>query len=458
MTTRILLADDDAALLRVIQFKLKQRGYDVTAVSDGEQALQALKESRYDLLLSDMRMPRLDGLELLEETRRVQPDLEIILITAYATVSQAVEAVKLGAFDYLTKPFEDGQLFVAIDKALKFRQLWDENRYLRGQLSGRQYLDGIVGVSRPFKQMMAMVEKIAPTDATVLLIGPSGTGKEVIARAIHHRSHRSEGAFVAVKCAAIPRDLIESELFGHVKGAFSGAVKDKKGKFELAEGGTLLLDETGELGIDLQAKLLRVIQERTVEPVGAERKHDIDIRLIAATNSDLRKQVALGNFREDLFYRLNVIPIHVPPLAQRREDIPILVRKFLERFSEGAEIILADELMQVLVDHPWPGNIRELENLIERMVILRRSDRLTTADLPADFASVVSEETAVPSSPQPTSNHLTFHEAEKKLILDALTKSGWNRSKAAKDLNIPRHVLIYRMKKYGLFYDSPTTG
>ncbi len=458
MATRILLADDDAALLRVIQFKLKQRGYDVTAVSDGEQALQALKESRYDLLLSDMRMPKLDGLELLEEARQVQPDLEIILITAYATVSQAVEAVKLGAFDYLTKPFEDGQLFVAIDKALKFRQLQDENRYLRGQLSGRQYLDGIVGVSRPFKQMMAMVEKIAPTDATVLLTGPSGTGKEVIARAIHHRSHRSEGAFVAVNCAAIPRDLIESELFGHVKGAFTGAVKDKKGKFELAEGGSLLLDEIGELSIDLQAKLLRVIQERTVEPVGAERKRDIDIRLIAATNSDLRKQVALGKFREDLFYRLNVIPIHVPPLAQRRDDIPILTRKFLERFSDGAEIILADELMQVLVDHPWPGNIRELENLIERMVILRRSDRLTTADLPADFASVVSEETAASSSPQPSSNHLTFHEAEKKLILDALTKSGWNRSKAAKDLNIPRHVLIYRMKKYGLFYDSPTTA
>jgi len=456
MAVRILLADDDAALLRVIQFKLKQRGYEVTAVTDGEQALQALRNARFDLLLSDMRMPKLDGLELLEQAKEIQPDLEVILITAYATVSQAVEAVKLGAFDYLTKPFEDGQLFVAIDKALKFRKLQDENRYLRGQLSGRQYLDSIVGVSPPFKQMMAMVEKIAPTEATVLLTGPSGTGKEVIARAIHHRSRRSENEFVAVNCAAIPRDLIESELFGHVKGAFTGAVRDKKGKFELAEGSTLLLDEIGDLGIDLQAKLLRVIQERTVEPVGAERKIDIDVRLIAATNSDLRKQVALGKFREDLFYRLNVIPIPVPALARRREDIPILVREFLRRFAGGDDITVDDNLGALLLDHPWPGNIRELENLIERMVILRRSDRLTAADLPADFVSIVPDE-VTPSSP-PTEDRLTFHEAEKKLIMDALTTAGWNRTKAAKDLNIPRHVLIYRMKKYGLSHDNRTHG
>jgi len=301
-----------------------------------------------------------------------------------------------------------------------------------------------------------MVEKIAPTEATVLLTGPSGTGKEVIARAIHHRSRRSENEFVAVNCAAIPRDLIESELFGHVKGAFTGAVRDKKGKFELAEGSTLLLDEIGDLGIDLQAKLLRVIQERTVEPVGAERKIDIDVRLIAATNSDLRKQVALGKFREDLFYRLNVIPIPVPALARRREDIPILVREFLRRFAGGDDITVDDNLGALLLDHPWPGNIRELENLIERMVILRRSDRLTAADLPADFVSIVPDE-VTPSSP-PTEDRLTFHEAEKKLIMDALTTAGWNRTKAAKDLNIPRHVLIYRMKKYGLSHDNRTHG
>lgn len=452
MSIRILLADDDAALLRVIQYKLKQRQFDVTAVADGALALKALNESHYDLLLPDMRMPKLSGIELLEKAKQIQPDLEVILITAFAAISQAVEAVKLGAFDYLTKPFEDEQLFVAIDKALKFRALRDENRYLKGQLTGRDYLSGIVGVSPQYRKMMAMVEKIAPTDATVLLTGPSGTGKEVIARAIHHRSRRSQNELVAVNCAAIPKDLIESELFGHVKGAFTGAVKDKRGKFELAEGGSLLLDEIGDLGIDLQAKLLRVIQERVVEPLGSESKREIDVRLMAATNVDLRKQVALGKFREDLFYRLNVIPIHVPPLIDRREDIPILTREFTKRFGAGSDIQVADDLMTILVDHSWPGNIRELENLIERMVILRRSDQLTVTDLPAEFDKVFTAES--PTTVQSPSESLTFHEAEKKLIVEALSKSAGNKSLAAKNLNIPRHVLVYRMKKYDLFYDS----
>jgi two-component system NtrC family response regulator len=453
MRVKILLADDDAALRRVIQFKLKQMGYDVTVAADGEEALAILKNNRFDLLLTDMRMPKLNGIELLERAKQVQPELEVILITAYATISQAVQAVKLGAFDYLTKPFEDEQLYVAIDKALRFRKLEDENKQLKGKLAGKEYLKRIVGVSRPFKELMETVEKIAPTDATVLLSGESGTGKEVIARTIHYKSLRSDRDFIAVNCAAIPKELIESELFGHVKGAFTGAVRDKKGKFELADGGTLFLDEISELGIELQAKLLRVIQEREIEPVGSEKKTAIDVRIIAATNINLKERVSTGKFREDLYYRLNVIPLHVPSLRERREDIPVLVKEFLHKFGRGQKIEIDAELMEALENYDWPGNIRELENLIERMVILRKKDKLTLADLPDDFAT---ERAVGPAETTPVAlDNLTFHEAEKKLIVDALNKSSWNKSKAAKRLNIPRHVLIYRMKKYGIFYNEP---
>lgn len=432
----------------MIQFKLKQKGFDVTAVEDGLQAYESLKAARFDLLLSDMKMPGLNGIELLEKSKEVQPDLEVVLITAHATIGEAVEAVKLGAFDYLTKPFEDGQLFAAIDKALKFKKLEDENRALREQLSGEKILKNVVGISKRFKDMVALVDKVAPTEATILLTGESGTGKEVFARAIHLRSLRADKPFVPVNCAAIPRELLESELFGHVKGAFTGAIKDRKGKFELANGGTLLLDEISELSIELQAKLLRVIQERIVEPVGAEIAREIDIRLIAATNIDLKKRVEQGRFREDLYYRLNIIPIEIPALRERVDDIPVLARKFLNRFSPDQKIDLDDRLLTMLANYAWPGNIRELENLIERMVILRKSNLLTSADLPPDFGRV--RQVAVENKPQSFAGDLTFHEAQKKIIIEALEKHSWNKSKAARHLDIPRHVLIYRMKKYGL--------
>lgn len=442
---RILLADDDDALRRVIEFKLKQKKFAVTAVEDGRKALEQLKQNSFDLLLTDMKMPGLSGIELLEQSKTIRPDLQVILITAHATVTQAVQAVKLGAFDYLTKPFEDEQLFVAIDKALRFRQLADENKYLRGRLQGNDFLSKIVGISRPFKDMMQLIEKIAPTDATVLITGESGTGKELVARAIHCQSGRSQGRFVAVNCAAIPKELIESELFGHTRGAFTGAVRDKKGKFELAAGGTLLLDEIGELSVELQAKLLRVVQERVIEPLGSEEQLEIDVRLLAATNQNLRKRVADGSFREDLFYRLNVIPVAVPPLRERVDDIPVLVHEFLKKFSKDKQVTIDNQLMDRLANHNWPGNIRELENMIERIVILRQTDRLTLADLPDDFNISDHGRASAPTAPE-----LTFHEAEEKIIMDALQKCEWNRTRAAKLLNIPRHVLIYRMKKYGL--------
>jgi DNA-binding NtrC family response regulator len=447
---RILLADDDASLRRVLQFKLEKEGHDVTAVEDGEAALNQLRSDRWDLLLSDIRMPIVDGVELLELAKQLQPGLKVILITAHATVSQAVQAVKLGAFDYITKPFEDDELTTAIDRAGTFRELEKENKQLRVRLEVSEPASKLLGVSRPFKKMMEVISRIAPTDANVLLSGPSGTGKELVARTIHAKSGRADGKFVAVNCGAIPAALIESELFGHVKGAFTGAIRDKKGKFELADGGTILLDEISELPIDHQVKLLRVLQERTIEPVGSEISRRIDVRVIGATNADLRRRVKQGKFREDLFYRLNVIPIVIPSLAERCDDIQLLTKEFIRRFEPNSKIKASRELLERLTAYSWPGNVRELENLIERLTIMRGSNTLSVKDLPADFDLPVSDDLDIEMS-----GHLTFHEAEEKLIRDALDKCGWNKSKAAKYLNIPRHVLLYRMKKFDIRENSP---
>lgn len=469
MNIRILLADDDASLRRVIEVKLKQKGYHVTAVEDGVEAMLELQRNRHDLLLTDMKMPNMDGINLLERARAIVPGLQIIIMTAFATISQAVEAVKRGAFDYLTKPFEDEQLFVAIEKAIRFRRLEEENRTLKEQV-GDRYLKHFVGTSKPFREMMSLIDKVAPTDATILITGESGSGKELTARAIHLKSNRSTSAFVPVNCAAIPRELIESELFGHVRGAFTGAIKDKKGKFALADGGTLFLDEISELGIDLQAKLLRSIQNRVIEPVGSEKPIEVDVRLVAATNVQLKDQVAVGKFREDLFYRLNVIPINVPRLRDRRDDIPVLTRAFLQKLDTGKQLTIEDTLIERLVAYDWPGNIRELENLIERMVILRKSDTINIGDLPDDFGRLI-DTTGIPILNAPVSGKssateivghgglppegsipesVSFYEAQRQLILKALEKCNWNKSKAAEYLQIPRHILVYRLKQLGI--------
>lgn len=446
---RILLADDDYSVRRVLQFKLEKKGFKVDSVADGLQAVEALKSTPFDLLLSDIRMPKMDGIKLLREAKSVQPNIKVILITAHATVNQAVQAVKLGAFDYITKPFEDEELFVAIEKALQFEKLEFENKKLRGRLKKAESDKKLVGASKPFRQLKSMIHKIADTDATILVTGESGTGKEVVARTIHQESSRADQEFIAVNCAAIPRELIESELFGHVKGAFTGAVRDKKGKFELADEGTLLLDEISELAIDMQAKLLRVLQESVVEPVGAETRRPIDVRLIAASNVDLRARVQSGKFREDLFYRLNVVPLHVPSLRERRDDIPLLAREFLRKYARQDEIGLESKLLDKLMEHDWPGNVRELENLIARMVILRRGSKLTVKDLPDDFGQFNPRE----DGNNERESQVTLEEAEKNLIVEALEKTAWNKTKAAKRLNIPRHVLIYRLKKFGI--ESP---
>ncbi len=445
---KILLADDDNGLRRVIQYKLQQKNYEVTAVINGEQALKAVQKEKFDLVLSDMKMPKLSGIELLEKIKEIQPELEVILITAHADISQAVLAVKIGAFDYLPKPFDDDQLFLTVEKALKVKRLEDENRVLKKKLRKHNKPFHITGISKPYKELQELIKKVAPSDATVLLYGASGTGKEVLAKMIHIQSSRSDHEMITVNCAAIPTDLLESELFGHKKGSFTGAVQDKKGKFELAHNSTLFLDEISELPIELQAKLLRAIQERVIEPVGSEISKEVDIRLITATNQNLKEKVAQGLFREDLYYRLNVIPIALPSLSERKDDILILAEGFLHKFAPHAEIKLSPELKEILLNHNWPGNIRELENLIERMVILRTKDILTKNDLPNDF-EIDNNDNNSKISPQ--SDQVTFYEAEIKLIKDALLKTSNNKSKAAKLLKIPRHVLIYRMKKYNLF-------
>jgi two-component system NtrC family response regulator len=444
---KILLVDDDSSVRRVLQFKLQKRGFTVDTAADGLLALQTLKEKSFDLLLSDIRMPKMDGIALLNEAKSAQPNIKVILITAHATVTQAVQAVKLGAFDYITKPFEDDELYVAIDKALQFEKLESENKKLRGQLKKAESDKQLIGASKPFRQLKSMIRKIADTDATILISGESGTGKELVARTIHHESSRAENDFIAVNCAAIPKELIESELFGHVKGAFTGAVRDKKGKFELAHEGTLLLDEISELAIDLQAKLLRVLQENVIEPVGSETRRPVDVRLLAASNVDLRDRVRSGKFREDLYYRLNVVPLHVPGLQERREDIPLLAREFVRKHGGKDEISLDPKLVEALMKYNWPGNVRELENLIARMVILRRGNKLTVKDLPEDFGQFDPRE----ENTGTTGNaRMTLEEAEKTMIIEALEKTGWNKSKAAKRLDIPRHVLIYRLKKFGI--------
>ncbi|MFH1699701.1 MAG: sigma-54 dependent transcriptional regulator [Candidatus Zixiibacteriota bacterium] len=443
---RILFADDDKSVRRVIQFKLEKQGHTVMAVEDGLKALDALKSQRFDLLLSDIRMPGLDGLQLLGQAKKILPDLKTILITAHGEVSQAVQAVKQGAFDYLTKPFEDDELFVAIDKAMAFEKLERENQKLKNQLNSARKGFEPVGISKAFREMMALVEKVAPSDATILITGESGTGKELIARKIHEKSLRADGEFVAINCAAIPKDLLESELFGHVRGAFTGAIRDKRGRFEMADGGTILLDEIGDLAVDLQAKLLRVLQERQIEPVGSEHRKDIDVRVIASTNISLKERVFSGQFREDLFYRLNVIPIKVPSLRQRKEDIQFLAETFLSRAGGDKNLSLSYDLIEQLKANSWPGNVRELENIIERMTILRSSDILTPKDLPDNFNN--EDIATLGNYTEAAEAHITFHEAEKNLVVNALNKCGWNRTRAAQYLNIPRHVLIYRMKKY----------
>ena len=384
MKAKILVIDDDTSLRRVLEYNLQEEGYDVAAAASGEEGLRLFKQLQPDLVITDMKMSGMDGLKVLKSIKESSADTLVIIITAFGTVDVAVEAMKAGAYDYITKPFNREALKLTVKKALQFSGLAEENKRLKDELADKADFRSIVGSSPEMEKVFAMVRKVADTEASVFITGESGTGKELIARSIHANSSRRDGPFVAINCSAIPRDLLESELFGHTKGAFTGAIKEKSGKFQLADCGTIFLDEVGELLLELQPKLLRVLQEKEVEPLGGTKPQKLDVRVISATSLNMEKAIADGTFRDDLYYRLSVIPIHLPPLRERRKDIPLLIKYFSAK--HGSDKISFDkEALEALSMFAWPGNVRELENTVERLLIMRSSDVIRFGELPDKF-------------------------------------------------------------------------
>ncbi len=444
MAKQILLIDDDVSLRRVTEFNLQEAGYQVLVAADGAEGIALFKKHRPALVITDVQMPQLSGYQVLEAVLQIEPQTLVIIITAFSSVEKAVEAMKAGAYDYLTKPFSRDQLSLAVAKAFEFGKLRRENTQLKDALAGSIDNSQIIGQAPVMQQLLTRVEKVAASQASVLISGESGTGKEVIAKALHRGSPRADGPFVAVNCAAIPKDLIESELFGHLKGSFTGAVKDRKGKFALADGGTLFLDEIGELPIDLQPKLLRALQEQEIEPVGGVAEQ-VDVRVVAASNRDLEEAMQAGAFREDLYYRLAVVPMTLPPLRERRDDIPLLLNFFLRKHQAEVGVKFSPEVIEHLQSYPWPGNVRELENVVEQMLILRQGDRLEMSDLPVRIGQPRVPNSGVLNLPE---DGYSLEDLEREAVEEALRRCGGNKSKAAAFLRIPRHTLLYRLEKY----------
>ena len=446
MKAKILVIDDDNSLRRVLEYNLQEEGYDVKAASSGEEGLYWFGQAKPDLVITDMKMTGMDGLMVLKSIKERSPETLVIIITAFGTVDVAVEAMKSGAYDYITKPFNRDELKLTVKKALQFNGLTEENKRLKSELTDKADFRTIVGSSKEMEKVFNVIRKVADTEAAILITGESGTGKELVARSLHANSSRRDAPFVAINCAAIPRDLLESELFGHVKGAFTGAVKDKTGKFQAAEGGTLFLDEVGELPLELQPKLLRALQEKEVEAVGGTTTQKLDVRVVSATNLDIDKAIANGTFREDLYYRLGVIPIHLPPLRERRMDIPLLIKYFCSK--HGSDKVTFDkDALHTLVMYPWPGNVRELENTVERLLIMRNGDVIGIDELPEKFLENGVTGSAVIKLPD---EGYSLEQLEREVVVQALERNHWNQTAAARFLRIPRHTLIYRLEKYGI--------
>jgi DNA-binding NtrC family response regulator len=446
MKARILIVDDEERMADVVAMALQRAGYDCETCQSGAAALQAVADRGADVVISDLKMPQMDGLELLRRLHAIKPDLPVILVTAYATVSSAVAAMREGAFDYVTKPFDNDEIRALVARALELDRLERENKHLRGEVSARYGPDSIVAESERSRAVMDLVRRVAPSRATVLIQGESGTGKELVARLLHYWSDRVGQPFVPVNCKAFAEGVLESELFGHEKGAFTGAVATRAGCFERASGGTLFLDEIGEVSGDFQGKLLRVLQDGEVLRVGGSQPRRVDVRVVAATNRVLRDEIAAGRFREDLYFRLNVIPIQLAPLRERREDILPIARHFLARHAAeaGRQLTFGADAEQLLLAHPWTGNVRELENAIERAVVLARSDTITPEDLLLEQAPT----TAVPLAGASLQDALDQTAAAR--IRAALDAAGGQRVEAARALGIDRTTLYRMMRRFGI--------
>ena len=459
---QVLIVDDEPNLRKILAAQLGRDGYDVLLAEDGEQGLQLLRENHVDLVVTDLKMPKVDGMTLLKEALKEVPDLPIVMITAHGTVDTAVEALKSGAFDYLTKPFDKDEVRQIVAKALKTRQLADEEASSpQKAVPGARF--GIIGSSAQLGELYTVLDRVADSPTTVLITGESGTGKELVARALHDQSSRRDKPFIKVNCAAIPKELIESELFGYERGAFTGAVASKPGRFELANSGTLFLDEIGEIPLEMQVKLLRALQESEFERVGGIKTIHVDVRLVAATNRDLKKTIAQGAFREDLFYRLNVVSLRLPPLRERTSDIPLLVEHFLAKFNERLKksvVGVEPEALDALSSYAWPGNIRELENVMERAVLFCDAQKLRFDDLPAELRGSQVLSTPLPEAaldvPLSTEGGLKEHvkvamsRLERELVSRALKQTNGNVTHAARLLKISRKGLQLKMKELGL--------
>ncbi len=455
MSGSILIVDDDRETVQLLTRLFEMEGYAVAGVSDGYTALSLAREQSFDLMVTDLQMPRMDGITLLKEMKSASPATASIVVTGFASVASAVEAMKLGAHDYISKPFQIDEMRMIVRRALEYQRLQTENLTLKQQLKKKYRFENIVGDHALMQELFRRIERVAASESTVLVIGESGTGKELVARAIHYNSDRRNKYLVPVNCGAIPETLLESELFGYMKGSFTGATANRVGRFEAADGGSIFLDEVGEMSPALQVKVLRVLQEHEIEPIGSNKPRKVDVRVIAATNKDLDQAVENRSFRADLFYRLNVIPIKIPPLRERRSDIPLLVTHFLNHFREekGRDVApLGDDVMQAFLDYDWPGNVRELENLIERLVILSDNGQIRLNDLP----DKIRKRTGVrlPDAVLIPDDGIDFNNVvddfENRIIMSALERTRGNKNQAAQLLRIKRTTLVEKIKKKGL--------